>query len=241
MATTTVILPWRGGCEHRERARSFVVARYAAERPDWAVIEAECPPGAWSKSRAVAPALRTAENGAVIVADADCWSDGIDSAVRAVTVGAANWAMPHGIIYRLTEEGTDQFIRSGSTWTGEVERRPYEGVWGGGIVVAHRDTLLDIPLDPRFEGWGGEDESWAVALECLAGPGYRIGADLIHLYHPREVPDTKWGTKANWQLRRRYGRAGRDPEAMRSLIKEAHATLNDDDQYAVHDRPASRS
>lgn len=240
MAPVTVIIPWRGGCAHRERARAYVVGRYRADLPDAAIALADLATGAWSKSRAVTPALRVAENGAVVVADADCWSDGIGSAIRAVTCGAANWTMPHGIVRRLDEAGTEAYIGGADPKTLGLERPQYVGMFGGGIVVAHRDTLLDVPLDPRFEGWGGEDESWALALQCLAGPAWRGNADLIHLWHPRKEQVTKHGSPANRKLRQRYGRAGTNPKAMRSLIEETHGTFNDDDQHSLPAGKASR-
>jgi hypothetical protein len=164
----------------------------------------------------------------VVVADADVLPDpgALESAVRAVTCGAAAWAMPHGTVLRLTESCTDRYVRCDGIVDGlEMDRKPYPGVVGGGVVVGHRDTFLDVPIDPRFEGWGGEDESWGLALGCLLGPAWRSHADLIHLWHPAQPRESKWGGVHNRELRRRYGRAGLDPDAMRLLIEEAHAAF----------------
>jgi hypothetical protein len=225
-----VVVPFRpDGCPHRVKAWEFLKARYEARFPRWEVICGEGNPGAWCKAEAVMPALRNAPSDVVVIADSDCWSDGLESAVRAVTVGAAEWAMPHKTVYRLTELATHQFIGGESGLGVEVERRPYEGVWGGGIVVAHRDTFLSVPLDPRFKGPGQEDESWGLALWTLAGPGWRGKEPLTHLWHP-PLPrlSPRRGSVASWELYRRYALANRKPDEMRALLAE-------------FDRPASES
>jgi hypothetical protein len=93
---------------------------------------------------------------------------------------------------------------------------------GGGIVVTHRDTMLDIPLDPRFTSWGQEDESWAMALWCLLGEPWRGEAPLLHLWHPLEAREgRRKGSQAGWNLRNRYARVRHDSPGMRELLAEA--------------------
>lgn len=168
------------------------------------------------------PALERSEAEIVIVADADVWTDGLPEAVAAVKNGAA-WAMPHRLVRRLNEDSTARYL-AGETEDLELEQLVYRGVWGGGYIVARRETLLTVPLDPRFVGWGGEDESWALALHTLAGPGWRGGADLVHCWHP---PQERWtrrrGSRASWKLYGRYRAARDDIAAMRGLISEGRA------------------
>jgi hypothetical protein len=214
----TVIVPWRHSPE-RERAWRWVKARHREKHPDWPVWLCGTSEGPWVKAKAVMPAVERAED-IVVVADADCWTDGLESAVRAVTVGAAEWAVPHRIVYRLTEQATDELILT-NDYGGECERRPYEGVWGGGIVVAHRDTFLSVPFDPRFEGPGHEDEALGLALQTLCGQGWRGTADLIHLWHPRPTRhSTRIGSLKNWHFYKRYQDARAKPEQMKRLLEE---------------------
>lgn len=217
----TVIVPWRPGCPHRERAWEWVRAQYARWHPGWHVVEAPAPAaGVWCKATAAHPAIRSAPSGVVVVADADVWCDRIDAAVLAVTAGAAAWAIPHRLVHRLTQAATDALIAGAAAE--ETCQRPYTGLEGGGIVVAHRDTLIDVPLDPRFTGWGQEDLSWAMALHTLHGPAWRGTADLIHLWHPpQDRLSRKIGSIAGQQLHRRYVKARRDPALMRALLEEA--------------------
>jgi hypothetical protein len=213
-----VIIPWRGGCAHRERALARVLELH--ELPTTLAVQSLN--GPWVKALAVMPAIARSTADLVVVADADVWCDGIPEALRALERGAA-WAIPHQLVHRLEEHGQPAEV--------------YVGIEGGGIVAAPRRTLLDIPLDPRFVGWGQEDESWGAALSSVAGAPWRGTADLIHYWHPpqQRISRTR-GSRQGWNLRRRYLRARANPEDMRTLIAEAHAAL-DAHQHTVHDRP----
>lgn len=108
----------------------------------------------------------------------------------------------------------------------ELIEPPYLGTEGGGIVVLRRELYEACPLDPRFVGWGSEDDSWGMALRTLHGPPLRIRQPLVHLYHPPQPRATRsWGSVEGRTLRKRYARASGNPSAMRSLIEEAHDAL----------------
>lgn len=166
------------------------------------------------------PAVARSTADIVVVADADVLCDGLPEAIRAVEMGAP-WAKPHRDVHRLSEEGTEA-VYNGEDWREQtLDREVYRGIAGGGYVIARRETLMEIPLDPRFSGWGQEDESWALALITIAGPPYIGDADLIHLWHPpQERLSRRKGSHENWALMRRYAAARRDPELMRSILKE---------------------
>lgn len=227
----TVVIPYAGDCPHRAAALAWVLERYATAHPAWRVVVATDPAaGPWCKAAAVMPAVEAAEDGVVIVADADCWTDRLSAAVAAVDAGAP-WAMPHRLVRRLDEVGTVAVI-AGAAWDAAVvAEQPYDGVHGGGFVVARRETLLRVPIDARFVGWGNEDESWAIALTATVGEPWRGQADLVHLWHP---PQARWtrrrGSPASWKLRRRYVRAAGDSAVMAALIEEAR----DAHQPALH-------
>lgn len=189
----------------------------------------------WVKADAVMPAVLSSAADILIVADADCWTDGLADAVAAVEDGAP-WAIPHGAVLRLSRPGTDAFIDGEEITADHLQQRPYKGVMGGGFVVARRQTLIDIPLDPRFTGWGQEDESWADALTTLAGSRWRGSAPLYHLYHPpQERMSRAIGSDASAALRSRYAAAKDNPDAMRALTQEIHGHFAN--QQALHDSP----
>jgi hypothetical protein len=204
----------------------------------WKVVLACMEDGPWVKARAVTPALEQVDAKYVVIADADVWCDGLREALAAVGEGAP-WAKPHAAVHRLTEDATrDVILGEEPTTDMPLDQPAYRGLAGGGLVVARRDTLLDIQLDPRFIGWGGEDESLGIALNTLAGAPWLGDEPLYHLWHPaQQRASRRWGSVETRTLAKRYHAAHRDPTQMRTLIEEAkHApTL---DQSEVHADPA---
>lgn len=206
-------------------------------RPRWQafgyeIVEGTCV-GQWCKADAVADACSVARGDILVVADADVWCSGVPAAVDAVRRGAP-WAIPHYQVCRLTLPATLHVLSTG-IWPGRgtmirrpdgppipaYARRPYPGRPGGGIVVLRRETYEQIPPDPRFRGWGQEDESWALALGTLAGRMWRGTADLWHLWHdPAPRQSSQVGNQAGFLLHRRYVQAARQPARMRSLVNE---------------------
>jgi hypothetical protein len=212
--TVTVIVPWRAGCPYREAAWAWTRARYAEVHESWIVVEASATGEAWCKGAAVNAAVDAAAPGTIVVADADVWCTGLPAAVDAVRSGAA-WAIPHLEVHRLAQDATDP---------AQLDQAPYVGLEGGGLVIADRATLREIPLDERFTGWGQEDQAWAQALTTLAGPPWRGLAPLLHRWHPPAPRATRRvGSPEGKQLFRRYLAARNDPRQMRDLLKEARS------------------
>jgi hypothetical protein len=226
----TVLIPWRAGCPHRLAALAWVIDRYHAL--GWGVLTGTPPDGPWCKGLAVASALSCTNDERLVVADADVWTDGIVEAVE--QLDNQRWAIPHRTVYRLNEYATADVLDGSQPDLDRLDGRPYYGTKGGGVVAIRRSTLLDIPIDPRFQGWGGEDRSWGIALHRLAGNPWVGLADLIHLWHPPQddaapvrgpkakvlIPDD-----ANRKLEERYRAAKQYPPRMRALVDEAREVL----------------
>jgi hypothetical protein len=221
MPEPLVLVPWRPSPE-REVAWSWVADRYREHHPDWELRLCEGPDGPWCKAAALMPAAAEAEPGQLLViADADVWCEGILDAVQAVRAGAA-WAIPHLMVHRLTAAATSGLCSGAEPWELETTQAPYQGVAGGGLVVLERETVVEVPLDRRFVGWGQEDQSWAIALACLFGEPWRGTAPLIHLWHPPQPRLTRArGSREGWRLRCRYSAARTRPAQMRALLEEA--------------------
>jgi hypothetical protein len=223
-----VAIPWSGDCPHRVAALSWVADRWAAagHRLTLGI------PGVdhWVKALAVRNAIGDSDAEILVVADADVWSDGVPEAIARVQAGAP-WAIPHKLLYRLSPASTAKVLAGTDPQPGieldpdEPTARRNEGYGarpGGGIVVLRRDVYDDCPLDPRFVGWGHEDEAWALALNRLHGGPCRLAAPMWHLWHPPQPRLTRGhGSEASAALYRRYDRARNDPDAMRALIDEA--------------------
>ena len=217
MPRVEVIIPYAGTDRDRLRALVWVMERCNYR---YTVATGELP---FNKACAFMPAVKRSKADIIVMHDADVWTEGLEKAVDAV-INGEEWAIPHWYVFRLSRDATSEYIREGRI--GELARPIYVGMPGGGILVARRDTILDIPMDPRFESWGHEDESWAMALWCLKGEPWRGEAPLIHLWHPLEARlGQRMGSHAGWDLRNRYARVRFDLPGMRDLVTEAQDAL----------------
>jgi hypothetical protein len=235
---TRVIIPWRRGCPYREAALSRVVLWWEGAYPGWTLTIGEYPgeSGGWRKSMAIAAAGSFADDDIVIVSDADVVCEQVELGVEALRRAHPRylWAMPHRAVYRLTEHATRQAV-DGSWWPSHAATqrqlqpylsRSYAAYSGGGIVILPGRILREVPMDPRFVGWGQEEHSWSLALSMLAGAPWRGHGSLWHLWHPpapRLMPGI--GSRDSIALWHRY-RTARTPQAMRSLVAEARSALD---------------
>lgn len=188
--------------------------------------------GEWCKAAAVANGLASTDADVIVVHDADVWCDGTSKAIEAVLAGEAQWAIPHNLVYRLKPRPTQEILDGGPLVRSPVERKPYCGWVGGGIVVITRRAWETAPLDPRFRGWGQEDASWALALLTLVGSPWRGNSPLVHLWHePQPRLCNEYGSReSKWLYDRYVDAAGaRDGgAAMRELITDAQMTTSRD-------------
>jgi hypothetical protein len=219
---TLVAIPWQGCCSHRVAALRWVLSRWLTF--GHAVYVGTVPEPQWIKAKAVDAAVAATDDDILVVADADVWTDGVGEAVELVRAGAP-WVVPHDILYRLTAEATAS-VYAGTALSSDLatDEEPYQGRAGGGMVVLRREVYDDCPLDPRFVGWGHEDEAWALALTRLYGKPARLDYPMWHLWHPPQPRITRGlGSEASEKLYRRYHKAARDADLMRALITEAKA------------------
>ncbi|MFY1686491.1 NTP transferase domain-containing protein [Plantactinospora sp. WMMB782] len=219
----SVLVPYRGDGGHRDRAWVWLRKWWAEQHPTWQVVLGSCPSGPWMKAHAVNDALTRADGDILVVADADVWCDGLTLAVDAVRAGAP-WAVPHGLVHRLSEQATAAVVAGATPGPrlGGYAQRPYQGYEGGGIVVLTRHAYQRVPLDPRFAGWGGEDEAWALALGTVLGRRWRGTAPLWHAWHePQKRLNRHVGSQPSQALLVRYQYAAKDGKrAMRKLLAE---------------------
>jgi hypothetical protein len=133
--------------------------------------------------------------------------------------------VPHRNVRRLTRAVTGEVLagRMAPPTVGELglADRERPGLPGGGITVIERAAALEVPMDPRFVGWGGEDHAWGMALRLLAGRPWRGVEPLVHLWHPPQARlDRVHGSSAERDLRLRYRAVIRDRAGMRALLAE---------------------
>lgn len=225
MTSVAVLVPWAGSCPHRTAALDYVRSWYATHHPTWEICIGEGASGPhWCKADAIRSAVCQTSAETLVIADADCFAPKVGEAVEAVE-HSYGWAMPHYTVHRLTNYATKQLIEAGqdpSQFPRNVRyyaQMPYTGYAGGGIAVMKRDIYADCPLDPRFTGWGQEDESWAIALKSLHGSPWRpTRGPLWHLWHPPQRRSSRAvGSPASGQLRAAYRRAAVERSMARNL------------------------
>lgn len=228
--TYTIVVPYGyPDSPTRATARDVVVRHLEAHHPDWPVVLACATTEPWSKGAAVDAAVRncTSTEG-LVIHDADVLvsPEALKSAALAVVAGRA-WAMPHSVVYRLSRRGTMRFLHDDLGHDVldlphiHLERPPHPAPPGGGCTVLSRKAYdATGGIDPRFVGWGGEDISWARALDTLVGQGYRGTAPMWHLWHEPDVTRQRGGRalRGNERLASRYLDATGDPSAMMAVI-----------------------
>ena len=224
--TVNVVISWRPGCPHREKALKWVLQRWLDV--GWKVTLNGADDGhGWCRANDVTPAVEASAADVIVCADADVWTDGVFDAVTAVEDGAA-WAVPHLMMMRLSEDATTRVLAGEHPEDqDEFDERPYKGRPAGTMFVISRDSYLDVPLDPRFVGWGQEDDAVNLAWTVLLGAPWRGKAPMWHLWHPPQPRRSRGiGNDTNLALYRRYKVARRDPDRMRALVEEGKAVTS---------------
>lgn len=216
----SVLVPWRAGCVWREASFEWVRNRY--EQFGWELVTGSCADGPFSRTQAILDAARRASGDLFVITDSDVWCDPTEALTQVDT-----WAIPHHLIHRLSAASTLEVL-DGADWHGLAlsddnlqDRHPYRGHATGTLLVITRTAFDEAPPDPRFVGWGQEDDAWACALRTLVGKPWRGAADLVHLWHPPQPrQNRRVGNPASFALFSRYRNANGKRNAMRALIDE---------------------
>lgn len=227
--SVAVLIPYMpNGCAWRTAAHVWILDRYRREHPTWDVIVAGCDPP-WSKGRAVTTARAQTDADVLVVADADSFVNSRRLGEAVARARVAPWVIPFETVRRLNSAVTQDLLSWSSEHPvavppipdGRLDRPEYLGIRGGGIVVARADVYDAVPLDPRFEGWGGEDLSWGRALDTIVGQGDRLDGALWHLWHPPELAGKNPSFTGDAdRLVRRYRAATGNVRMMRALIED---------------------
>jgi hypothetical protein len=215
--TVAVLVPFRGGCPHRERAWSWVRSHY--ERAGFEVVVGTSDAEGFSRTQAILDARSQTDADMLVIADADVLVDDLAPAIDAAV--ERGWAIPHFRLHRLTKTSTER-VYAGSDWHGlALAEDPYRGNEAGTMLVLTADAFDTAPPDPRFVGWGSEDVAWSMALRALVGPPWRGTADLVHLWHPPQPRKSRIvGNDRIAGLIDRYALAG-SADAIREIVEEA--------------------
>lgn len=224
--SVSIVVPFNPGDERRDRNWAWLRRRYEELYPDWEIVDRPDVGEGWSKGRALNAAVRASSGDVLAVLDADVMlgASVLPEAVRALE--GASWVIPHGTVWRLTEGATQALIDGRLRFGGKLAprnlaRRPRKGPPGGGAAVLRRNDFEVVGgIDERFTQWGGEDISFARAVDTLIGPHLRMQETLWHLYHrPMDRRRGNRASEANEELAARYLEATGDAVAMADLCE----------------------
>lgn len=185
MAKPSLCVPWRPDSGPRERAWAWCSERLRLLHSDCELVVADAE-GPWSRARALNAAVDASEGELLVLLDADCALDPrqLHGALRACP--REGWASPFDSLLRLSGDATEELLAQhpGLPELSAEGAREFYGT--GGACVIHRDLWRMIGrIDPRFEGWGGEDNWLRHQLQQIAGPPVQVPGPLVHLWHPR--------------------------------------------------------
>ena len=221
----SLIVPWKYAYD-RERIWSYLWPAWEEEGFE-VILSPLSDFEIWRKGKAWAQGLQKASCDFVCLMDADCWVPKLSDAVGLLSQGH-RWVQGQDTVLRFDEATTQRLLR------GEIaleEAGRMDHVWedeprkasAGVGTILRREDADEIPLDPRFVGWGYEDNAWWEALSTLYGPPGRLPSSICFHLHHRPQPDkdrVPTSQKPNWLLWRQYVRARGRPERMRKLLSE---------------------
>lgn len=221
--TVAVYIPARITDDHRAAALEYVQGWYTRHLPGVPLILCTAPGDVWSKGAAIAAGRAYApEPGVMVIADADSFLTDpsiLAAAIEMVSMGGAGAVTPHRRVYRLTERESTRITATPGARPrlGHTARPAYEGPIGGGITVVSAKAFDTVHgVDPRFEGWGGEDICFGWALETLSSV-VRLDGVLVHLWHPHPAPTLR-GSPESEALVARYRDARLVPRRMEAVV-----------------------
>jgi hypothetical protein len=243
--SVAVVIPWYendGADSMRHQTREFVIDWWRRRHPMWSVVigSVSADEGQWCKGLAVHRGAQQTHADILVVADADVICGDVREPVAQIETLRSGWAVPHRLVYRMSEDATNMMISDGRqpplVAPGVVSPDFVEihtGKAGGGLVVLPHKLLDDVPIDPRFCGWGQEDLSWSRALTMIAGHPWRGTAPLLHLWHePQGRISRGVGSIESYALWQQYQQASTMP-AMLDVVDAARLYLQTVEAYAT--------
>jgi len=219
-----VVIPFGGDDPHRQASLDWLTGHLPELLPSATVTVGRCD-GVWSKAVAVANAISPdwSDGDVLVVHDADVWIPTLPAVLQ--FLGTHGWVVPHLGVHRMNEALSARVL-AGDVSFDELGRDnwdqpPYLGIVGGGCVALTVASYRLCPLDPRFEGWGQEDESWGYALQRIHGTPWRGSQQLYHFWHPHPRRRSRQtGSVEGEQLKMRYRAARSDRTRMERLLAE---------------------
>lgn len=242
----SLLVPFKANKDdHRVRVWDWLRKHWSYELPGAEVVIGHSDSTPFCKTAAVNEAARNAHGDIFIIMDADCYISTnviLQNAAKMRDSEWPLWFIPYRRFFRLTEEYTLQIIASDpqhplippnppDASIVESRERSMFGHWFGALIQMMPREAFELVggMDERFLGWGGEDVSFARAVDTLYGRHKTSNNPVYHLWHDKigATYETRlWFNQpnpmANNALSLKYDRAWGDPEKMRALVDGGH-------------------
>lgn len=202
----SVLIPWRTDHGPRERAFDHVRALWE-DLPVELVIGVDngTPEAPFNVSRAFNDAAAKASGDVFVLFGADHLPD-FDRVTWAATQLEANaWCALFARTGKYSETDTNAIIDGADPARFDYEHR--DDFCYAIIGITRPAWELVHGMDERFQGWGGEDTAFRMALDNLYGPTPAPSDTLRCLWHPEASRDK---ADRNWSLVLEYEAAARD-------------------------------
>lgn len=235
------------GGEHRARTWKWLAQFWRAHLPMAEIVMGYDEGWVFSKSRAINRAAERACGEVFVILDADAFIDPqviIDCARNisaALAKGKRLWYVPYRRLYRLNESFTVDLIESDPEDAYMMQSPPPDDAiepgthvtvntgyrFGAMVQIMPAEAFFNCGgMDPRFQGWGGEDAAFLRAVDTLYSAHEVTNNDVCHLWHLR--PGKDWRTRRwvgqlvqqNARLAQRYSLATGEHTFMAGLVNE---------------------
>jgi predicted glycosyltransferase involved in capsule biosynthesis len=146
----------------------------------------------YSKTIAINNAYKKSTAEILAMVDADVWLDPqiLLDAAAFITSNPNSWIRPCTDVYRIKKTKTKEIISGDPSFSfPEITQKDCErvSVAVGGVFVFSKKQFETLGgMDPRFRGWGGEDNAWTIIMNKKFSYSQRWNKNLYHLWHPRE-------------------------------------------------------
>ncbi|MBG9543395.1 hypothetical protein ABE29_11575 [Cytobacillus firmus] len=225
MNELSILIPFFSDNGPRENAFRWIKNFYENLFPQAEIIIATSQPP-FNKAKAINNAVKKAKGNNLIIVDADiiCSPSTIKKGIK--MLDQHPWIIPYNIVNDLTKNSTSQLLQTKPAWPLSINlktepRGPKGFKPVGGINIMTRACFEAAGgFDERFQGWGGEDDAFAAAMNTFCGRYVRIEQSIYHLWHPRVHTRDHKNYAANLQLAKRYCAAQNNKEEMRKVINE---------------------
>lgn len=193
MNTLSVIIPWRNsGDQWRRQSWDWLLQRYQRLLPEADIFCGHDDSEPFNRSSTRNYLVDKSDGDILLIADADTvfHREQIEVGIRKILNGAS-WVIPYAenryynvtadetaLIWASPFESTIPELTDSSQWDHKITS------WAGLLLVTREAFDLVGGYDPRFVGWGYEDNAFRAALDHRVGPHARVDSYALHLWHP---------------------------------------------------------